>query len=228
MMPPYSWTGIYVGLNAGGAWSDSEVSTSTVFSPTIAIAGAQSVKPNGFTGGGQIGYNWQASSAVLGIEADIEYFGLKGSVTGGAVYPCCAPTAFAITQSVKTDWLATFRARLGYLVKPGTLIYVTGGSAVTNLQGTFTFTDTFAAATESASFNTTKLGWTAGGGVEWTLWDGWSAKGEYLFVSFPTASVASANLAAFAPPIAFPTNVFTHSADLDANIVRVGLNYKFD
>jgi outer membrane immunogenic protein len=238
MTPDYSWIGIYFGLNAGGAWGDSEVSTSTVFGPTgyfattsvpaIAAAGAQSVKPIGFAGGGQIGYNWQASSAVLGLEADIEYFGLKGSVTSGAVYPCCAPTALTITQNVKTDWLATFRARVGYLVTPGTLIYVTGGGAVTNLQGTFTFADTFAAAIESGSFNTTKLGWTVGGGVEWTLWNGWSAKGEYLFVSLPTASMAGTNLAAFVPRITFPTNVFTHSADLDANIVRVGLNYKFD
>src|SRR6266849_2004296 len=143
MMPVYSWTGAYIGVNAGYAWGDSEVATSTVFSPAgyfalssvsaIAAAGAQTINPNGFTGGGQIGYNWQASSAVVvGLEADFEYFGLKGSVTSGAGYPCCAPTGFSINQSVKTDWLATFRARLGYLVTPSTLIYVTGGGAVTN------------------------------------------------------------------------------------------------
>src|SRR5882672_3021397 len=75
MMPVYSWTGAYIGVNAGYAWGDSEVSTSTVFSPTgyfalssipaIAAAGAQTINPNGFTGGGQIGYNWQVSSATV-------------------------------------------------------------------------------------------------------------------------------------------------------------------
>jgi outer membrane immunogenic protein len=235
MMPAYSWTGAYIGLNAGYAWGDSEAATSTIFSPAgyfaatsvpaIATAGAQTINPNGFTGGGQIGYNWQASSAaVLGLEADIEYFGLKGSATSGAAYPCCLANSFTITQSVKTDWLATFRARLGYLVTPSTLIYVTGGGAVTNLQGTFTFTDNFAAATESASFTSTKLGWTVGGGFEWAMSGGWSAKAEYLFVRFPGVTTTSTNLVSTFGPS--PINVFTHSADLDANIVRLGLNYK--
>jgi outer membrane immunogenic protein len=237
MAPVYNWTGAYFGVNAGGAWGDSEATTTTVFSPTgyfatssvpaIAAAGAQTIKSTGFTGGGQFGYNWQASSStVFGLEADFEYFGLKGSATSGAVYPCCAPTNFTINQSVKTDWLATFRARFGFLVTPSTLVYVTGGGAVTNLRGTFTFTDTFATAAESGSFNSTKLGWTVGGGIEWAMWSGWSAKAEYLFVSFPGATVTSTNLTAYTPPISFPTNVFTHSADLDASIVRVGLNYK--
>jgi outer membrane immunogenic protein len=236
MAPAYSWTGLYIGVNAGGAWGDSEVATSTVFSPigyfatssvpAIATAGAQTVDTTGFTGGGQIGYNWQTGNVVAGVEADFEYLGLRGSVTSGAVYPCCAPTAFSINQSVKTDWLATFRARLGFLVTPATLVYVTGGGAVTNLNANFVFTDTFATAAESASFDSTKLGWTVGGGFEWAMWSGWSAKAEYLFVSFPSVTVTSTNLTAFGPPISFPTNVFTHSADLDVSIARVGLNYK--
>ncbi len=235
MMPVYSWTGAYIGLNAGYAWGDSEVATTTIFDPAgyfvassvpaIAAAGAQTINPNGFTGGGQIGYNWQASSStVLGLEADFEYFGLKGSSTSGAIYPCCAPTGFTINQNVKTDWLATFRARFGYLVTPSALIYVTGGGAVTDLKGTFGFTDNNSAAAESASFSSTKLGWTVGAGVEWTLWSGWSAKAEYLFVSFPSASVTSNNLTTTVGT--FPTNTFTHSADLDASIARFGLNYK--
>jgi outer membrane immunogenic protein len=235
MMPVYTWTGAYIGLNAGGAFGDSEVATTTLSPPVsyfattsvpaIAAAGAQTIKPNGFTGGGQIGYNWQASSAtVLGLEADFQYFGLKGSASASATYPCCAPTGFTISESVKTDWLATFRARLGFLVTPATLFYVTGGGAVTNLQGSFAFTDTFSSATESGAFNTTKLGWTAGGGVEWAMSGGWSAKAEYLFVSFPTVTTTSNNLNIGAP---VPAQTFTHSADLDAHIVRLGLNYKF-
>jgi outer membrane immunogenic protein len=237
-MPVYTWTGAYIGLNAGYGWGDSEVSTTTVFFapgigyfvassiPAIAAAGAQTINPNGFTGGGQIGYNWQAGgSMVLGLEADFDYFGLKGSSTSGAVYPCCAPTGFTINQNVKTDWLATFRARIGYLVTPNALFYVTGGGAVTDLKGTFGFTDNNSAAAESASFSSTKLGWTVGGGVEWMLWSGWSAKAEYLFVSFPGVTVTSNNLAlgGVAP---VPVSPFTHSADLDVSIARFGLNYK--
>jgi outer membrane immunogenic protein len=237
MMPVYSWTGGYIGLNAGYSWGDSETTTTTLFPvqayfaassvPAIATAGAQAVKPDGFTGGGQIGYNWQAGSAtVVGLEADFESFGLKRTVNSGAVvYPCCAPTAFAIASGVQTTWLATFRARLGYLVTPSTLLYVTGGGAVTDLQGAFAFADNFGPAFESGAFTTAKLGWTAGGGIEWAVSGGWSAKAEYLFVSFPTVTTTSTNLVVGGAAV--PNQTFTHSADLDANIVRLGLNYKF-
>ncbi len=228
----YGWTGPYFGLNAGGARGDSEVSTTTVFSAVgdvnitassvsaIAAAGARTINPTGFTGGGQLGYNWQFGSIiVLGLEADLEYFGLKGSST-------VTTATFTISQSVKTDWLATLRPRAGFLILPGTLFYVTGGIAFTNLQGNFAFSDIFTA-TESATFTSTKLGWTIGGGIEWAIWGSWSAKAEYLFASFPAATVTSTNLTAATPPGAFPSNVFTHSADLDVNVVRFGLNYRF-
>jgi outer membrane immunogenic protein len=233
-MPVYSWTGGYLGVNAGYGWGDSEVATTAVAGgyfadssiTAIASAGAQTINPKGFTGGGQIGYNWQAgSSTVLGVEVDFQSFRLTSTVASAAVYPCCAPTGFAIAQGVQTTWLATFRARLGYLVTPSTLLYVTGGGALSDFQGAFVFLDTFGPAAELGSFNTTKLGWTFGGGVEWAMWNGWSAKAEYLFVSFPSVTITSTNLVAGG--LAFPTSIFTHTADLDANIVRLGLNYKF-
>jgi outer membrane immunogenic protein len=238
MMPVYGWTGAYIGLNAGYGWGDSKLATSTVFNTpgyfaassvaAVNLAGAQTVNPNGFTGGGQIGYNWQAgSSTVLGLEADFEYLGLKGSSAVAAGYPGFLPTGFAINQAVKTDWLATFRARIGYLVTPSALFYVTGGGAITDLKGTFTFTDTFSNAFETASLSSTRLGWTVGGGVEWMLWSGWSAKAEYLFVSFPSASIGGAfSGSALTLAQNGANSPFTHSADLKANIARFGINYK--
>ena len=232
----YNWSGWYAGLNAGGAWGHSDASTATVFSPTgyfattsvpaIAAAGQQTDNTVGFTAGGQLGYNWQWSSAVFGLEADLEYFRQKGSAFSTSLYPCCAPTAFTINSSVTTDWLFTLRPRLGWAAN-NWLFYVTGGLAVTELKGDFTFTDTFATALETASVSKTKAGWTVGGGVEAGLWSNWTAKLEYLYVDFGSVGTTSTNLTAFTPPIAFPTNVFTHSVDLRSNIVRAGLNYKF-
>jgi outer membrane immunogenic protein len=232
----YNWSGWYVGVNAGGEWGRFSANSSTIFSPTgyfattspgaIAVAGAQSSKPTGATAGGQIGYNWQSGPALLGLEADFGYFGLKGSSSGTGIYPCCAPTGFTVNSSVKTDWLLTVRPRLGYAVD-NWLLYVTGGLAVTELKGNFRFTDTFATASESGSLSNTKTGWAAGGGAEWALSGPWSMKLEYLHVDFGKTSGTSTNLTAFTPPIAFPTNVFTHSVSLKSDIVRVGLNYRF-
>ncbi|MBC7577065.1 MAG: porin family protein [Tardiphaga sp.] len=234
--PVYNWTGLYLGVNAGGAWGRSAAATSTVFSPTgyfaatsvpaIALAGNQQLNGSGFTGGLTAGYNWQSSNIVFGLGADFNYLGLKASSSGSAVYPCCAPTSFTVASSVATDWLMTFRPRLG-LAHNNWLFYVTGGLAVANVKGNFVFTDTFATAAESAAFSRTKAGWTAGAGVEYALLNGWSVKGEYLHIDLGSESTTSSNLTAFTPTIAFASNAYRHSVDLKSDVVRVGLNYKF-
>ena len=236
--PMYSWTGFYLGVTAGGASGTFDPMTAVNFSPTgyfattsppaITAAGTQNIKPSGFTGGFEAGYNWQFSNIVAGLEGDIESFRLKGSSASGPVlYPCCAPTAFVVSSSASTSWLATARGRVGY-ANDNFLFFATGGAAFTTLKGNFAFSDTFATAAESGSVSNTKTGWTAGGGVEAGFWGNWSIKAEYLYVDFGRVSANSTNLTAFGPPpIAFPTNVFTHSADLKASIARVGLNYRF-
>lgn len=165
------------------------------------------------------------------MEADLDYLGLKGSTSTTAGYPSFAPSVFTINAAAGTDWLLTAPPQLGFAAG-NWLFYATGGVAVTNLKGNFAFGGNFctlftcvttAAAAESASFNTTKIGWTAGGGIEARLGGNWSIKAEYLFVDFGSVSVTSTNLTAGGS--AFPSSVFTHS--LTASIARVGLNYRF-
>ena len=236
MAPAYDWSGFYVGVNAGGAWNESNVTTTTLSppvsyfattsTPAIALVGNQNINRSGFTGGVTAGYNWQVGGAVLGVETDFNYFGIKGSSTGTALYPCCAPTSFTVNSSESTDWLWTLRGRVGFLATPALLLYGTGGLAVANLKASYLFTDTFAAATESASISTTRYGWTAGAGGEYALMNGWSIKAEYLYVDLGRASTTSNNLnlgGAF--PI--PLQTWTHTVNLHSNIGRVGINYKF-
>jgi outer membrane immunogenic protein len=234
--PAFSWTGWYVGVTAGGEWASSDPRTSTVFDPiagyfaassvpAIAATGTQHIGSSGATVGGELGYNWQAGMAVLGVETDFQYFGLKGSATNSALYPCCAPTGFTITSSVKTDWLFTLRPRLG-LAGDHWLVYGTGGLALADLKANFTFTDTFATALETGSISSTRAGWVAGVGGEYAFAPRWSFKVEYLHVDLGRVSTTSTNLTAFVPPIAFPTNVFTHSVDLKSDVVRAGVNFR--
>ncbi len=233
--PAFSWTGWYVGVTAGGEWASSDPRTSTVFDPiagyfaassvpAIAAAGAQHINSSGATFGGELGYNWQAGMAVLGVETDFQYFGLKGSATSSALYPCCAPTGFTISSSMKTDWLFTVRPRLG-LAGDHWMVYGTGGLAVADLKANFVFTDTFATALETGSISSTRAGWVAGVGGEYAFAPRWSVKLEYLHVDLGRVSTTSANLTAFAPPIPFPTNVYTHSIDLKSDVVRAGVNF---
>jgi outer membrane immunogenic protein len=236
MAPAYNWTGFYVGGNVGGQWGSADPTTSTVYDPSffgyfasssipaIAAVGSQHVNSSSVTGGFTAGYNWQVSSAVFGLEGDINYFGFKGSATGSALYPCCAPFGFTVSSSVSADWLATIRGRIGFLATPNWLLYATGGAAIAEVRGNFNFTDTFGA-TESGSIRDTRVGWTAGLGGEYAVGNGWSFKAEYLYVDLGRSTVTSSNLVWAGG--AFPTNPFTHSVDLKSNIVRVGVNYKF-
>ncbi len=219
----YNWTGFYAGLNAGYAWGRSNISSTldpvlTLNRQTVGEAASPSLDPNGFIGGGQIGYNYQVNQFVLGLEADFDYFHLSDSQASTTTYPVLGGT-FNSYAAVRTDWLFTLRPRLGYAVD-NFLIYGTGGLAVTRVKYDEAFSD-FTGAVDNFSVSETKTGWTAGGGVEYALRNNWSLKAEYLYAHFGSISAA--------PLFSTSTStLFRHDVPLNANIVRVGANYKFN
>lgn len=235
----YNWTGFYVGLNAGGAWGSSDPSTSAscvslgtlgpyftcADAARVTAAGTGSMSGSAFTGGGQLGYNWQSNSAVFGAELDFDSFHVRASRQGGGIYSGFAGAnpagPFTVVNSVSTDWLFTARARVGWAINQ-LLAYATGGLALTDLHGTNTYVDT-TVNNPNAIWNTsaTKLGWTVGGGLEWALNQNWSVKAEYLYVNFGSIT---ANAVVGIPAYA---NAISTSTDLTAHIARGGVNYKF-
>lgn len=251
--PPavFSWTGFYVGLNAGAAWgrSDVETSVSCDFVPgfaaayfcfpgggqanaaAIAAAGTGSMSGSGFTGGGQIGYNLQSGNVVFGAEFDVEAFNLKLSRQASGAYlvsvlPGLAGNTFTVTSSLDTRWLFTARARLG-LAFDSVLVFATGGLAVTDLRASHTFSDTHVIPAIGAgawSGSKTKTGWTAGGGIEWAAGRYWTVKVEYLYLNF--GSVDAAGLIVNPSPVGY-ANAISTSADLTAHIARAGINFRF-
>jgi opacity protein-like surface antigen/outer membrane protein OmpA-like peptidoglycan-associated protein len=233
------WKGFYIGGNAGGVKGSSDSHIFTVFSPTgyfattsvpaIAAIGRQKLSPRGFTGGGQLGYNFQHHHWLFGVEADFGVMHVSDDTVGSALYPCCAPTSFTIKQTLSNDWLFTARPRLGW-GNNNVMVYGTGGLAMTNFNYTGLFIDTFAAANESAKISAMKVGWVLGGGVEFKVGSSkhWSLKGEYLLADWGLSNTTSTNLTAFPPVrIPFPTNVFFHQTDLQQHIFRAGFNYRF-
>lgn len=233
------WGGGYVGFYTGGAKGGGDTTTSTVFSPTgyfaassvpaIAATGVQHPDTLGITGGFQGGYNFQFNNLVVGFEAEFGAYHTAGSKHATTAYPCCAPTGFTVRQTLQSEWLFTARPRLGGVVHHNTLIYLTGGVAITDSTYKGLFTDTFATAHENAEIDGTLTGWTVGGGAEFRLQDHLSFKVEYLYLSLgDPGAVTSTNLTAFTPPISFPSNVFTHTASgVNGHTVRIGFNHRF-
>ena len=231
-----NWTGFYLGVNAGYGFGKSDVSTETVFSPTgyfatasipqIQASGAGHVSPKGFTGGLTFGYNAQSGTTVYGLEFDADSFGLKGDRTAGSAYVVAPTTSYTLKETTKAEYLTTLRGRVGYADNRN-LWFGTAGLALTSIKIEDTFSDTFATASESVSKSKSKVGWTLGAGYEYAAPDQWTFKAEVLYVDFGKVSVDGNTLTAFTPAIAFPTNTFTHTANLKAEVVRIGFNYRF-
>jgi len=240
----YSWTGFYVGANAGYAWGRSDPASSftcqvpgacpynnPVQLAAFNAAGTGVLSPNAFTGGGQVGYNYQSGQLVYGVELDVESFRLNGGLAGGGLAPLGSRQSFAVTTSVNTNWMFTARPRVGWLVQPQLLLYATGGLAVTSLKVGNSVSDNCAAVplcglpnlAGASSVSESLAGYAVGGGGEWAFNPHWSVKGEYLYVNFGSVSTTLiTNLAGAAVP-----NTMTTSAKLNASIARFGLSYKF-
>jgi outer membrane immunogenic protein len=268
--PPPLWTGFYVGLNAGGTFSDNNsVDTAaapyfigpaggpfTVAGNTARALGAAAsattnlaVNTGGFIGGGQIGYNWQFSSAfVAGLEADIQGVaagnGTTSAISGAIVGPASSPARQYLTTtsvSKRLDYLGTVRGRLGWLFTPTLLVYGTGGLAYGGVSANTSIFQTALTAGGapianlpsfggSAPFSDTRVGWTAGGGVEWLFLPNWSAKVEYLYYDLgsvtQTFQVAQATTVA-GVPVSFANGV-TSTTRFNGHVVRAGVNYHFN
>jgi outer membrane immunogenic protein len=242
----YNWTGFYAGLNAGYAWGRSQATSSSdcpailgyycvggislANSAAVSADASGSLTPKGFTGGGQLGYNWQRGNVVFGVEADFNALDLNASFAAGRVYPSMAGIRYTTGVSVNTDWLITLRGRLGWAMQNDLLLYGTGGLAITKIEVRTNFADNNAAGGVSGAFgessnSETKLGWTVGAGLEWAFARNWTLKGEYLYVDF--GSVNTNAVIVYAPLLPANTNSLSTSADLTAHIARLGINYKF-
>jgi outer membrane immunogenic protein len=263
--PVCAWCGLYFGLNVGGTWSNSNsvnVNSAVAqdFDPDAdSIAAASAAGATGkipgeggarFLGGGQIGYNWQISSAWLGgIETDLQ--GVVGNGSGnGTLNTSVGPIDFfgnpdTVTTTIRTtkqlDYFGTLRGRFGYLFGPTFLAYGTGGLAYggvkastsigqTNNDCVFSLGDCAQPnASATGAISQTRIGWTAGAGLEWLFATRWSAKVEYLYYDLGSVTFANTPLVtgigtftgAGGPAIVNSTS----TADFRGNIVRVGVNY---
>src|SRR5882757_1513193 len=144
--PIYNWTGFYLGINGGGGWGRSHWD------------GLDTANLSGGLIGGTIGYNWQFGQAVVSVEGDIDWSGIKGTQLG-----CC---------TTENNWLATVRGRVGYAFDRF-LPYLTAGLAVGDIKSSVP---------GWPGGSASNAGWTVGAGLEVGVVANVSLKAEYLYV----------------------------------------------
>jgi outer membrane immunogenic protein len=236
MAPVYDWSGFYIGVNGGYSWGHSSRDLN-FFNPLngvlIATGTGAGRDLNGGLFGGQIGYNWQTSNWVFGIEADAQWTGQRGSTTVLCPLAGCLPalaaappgTGTAATLDDKLEWFGTIRGRVGVTVTPSFLLYATGGGAYGSLNSTLglsTFTATGVPVTIAASRNTDRFGWTVGAGIETLFYSNWSAKIEYLYMDL--GSIGNSVVLPVAAGFPLGANVTSRVTD---SIIRGGISYHF-
>jgi outer membrane immunogenic protein len=211
--PPISWRGFYIGAHLGGTWGSSEATDS---SSATTLNDSWSASPSGVVAGGQLGYNWQWGPTVLGVEMDLGNLGLAGS---GGTY---VPLGYDISTSTDTDFYMTVRGRLGVLVN-GWLLYATGGymGADTNVSILEACDTVFCTTpTVSASSSSFRNGWTLGAGFETSISPQWTAKVEYLYFDLGSVNLTTDS--------SFSGGANTWTVDTDGQLVRAGINYRFN
>lgn len=200
--PVANWTGWYAGIAGGIGWGRDQI-----FRPFDGSVTPTLTKSGGIVGG-TLGYNWQSAAFVYGLEADASWANIDPQGSDANVFPTCTAGGVG-TCGTELQFLATARARAGYLITPGILLFGTGGVAFGELKESVTALGATTTASEL------RVGWTAGGGVEAMLGGNWTGKIEYEHVDLgngPTTPVFA--------------GLTWESQSWKADIVRVGLNYK--
>jgi outer membrane immunogenic protein len=203
-VPIFTWTGFYIGVNAGGAFRVNN-NNNNVFIPGVAPLANNNGNNNArFIGGGQAGVNWQINQFVLGVEGD-----------GQAVVGSNNNNNNFGNNGNNVRFLGTVRGR-GGIAFDRFLVYGTGGVAFgtgpNNLNNPFLLGPIVA----NNNTNNWRVGYAVGGGVEYAFLNNWSIKVEYLFTDLGRTTNNNLFFGA--------NNNFRERN----HIVRAGLNYRFD
>jgi outer membrane immunogenic protein len=190
--PAFSWSGVYLGGQVGYGWGTSNVTTNGFSVPSLSQSGV--------VGGVHIGYNYQVSQFVFGLEGDV-----NGSSERDDNFNA------GVNYGIRKNIDASIRGRIGYAFDR-VLIYATGGGAYGG------FHTSYNDGTNFNGFNDGHVGWTVGGGLEYAIDNNWSVRAEYRYTDYGHINDDPFLLGAF-------NAVSQHVRD---NRVQAGFSYKFD
>jgi opacity protein-like surface antigen len=209
-VPYFGWTGFYFGANVGAGRYSTD--WSNPFGPQVF---GDAIDAGGWVAGGQLGFNYQLGSVVLGLEADASAADLDGTNT------CLVglnPLVGGVNCRAKVEAVGTIAGRLG-LAFDRTLLYIKGGGAWT--QDNYELNLVGVGGGTIYSANADHWGWTIGGGVEHALLANVTAKLEYNYLDFGSENVG------FGLPPAF-TVINNLSIDQQVHVFKLGVNYLFN
>jgi len=202
----YNWSGFYIGGNGG--WGQSRNCWDFLDAGGVAFASGCRERSGGLSGG-QIGYRWQASQWVFGLEAQGDWADLSNQRIS-LLNPL-------LSTRTSTDGIGLFTGQVGYAWNQA-LFYVKGGAAVTSNR--FSILTTLNNV-ELASASATRWGGTVGVGFEYGFTPNWSFGVEYNHLWMGDANNTFTGLNPFY------ARFVNNRIGQDVDLVTLRLNYKF-
>jgi opacity protein-like surface antigen len=233
------WDGAYVGVIAGEASSSTcnrwALNGATV-DPAIAheFNNRDCSKSSAVVGGVRLGENFQYKRLVLGIDADLDFWGAKGfnqSLKYSGAVPL--PGTYHYSDKPSPGGFAVIGPRIGYAGDTWLPYIQVGTGIATGSHGSTLYYTPPGAKIPTASFSGgrdfSSTGWVAGGGFELGLNGAWSITAEYLHSNFGKGSNSSRTCSGPVPTCAaFSGMLFDNIHEgFSANVVRVGITYWF-
>jgi outer membrane immunogenic protein len=204
--PVYDWTGVYFGVFGGGGYGNHNINDA--LGPNTPYADyTANYSSTGGVAGGELGYNWQSGSYLVGIEGDLFWSGIKGNDAAGV-----AAGSFAIT-SVDQDnlrWGGTLRVRTGFTIDRW-LMFFTGGYAYGNI--VHTNTDPVFGVDK---FTVQANGLTGGAGFAYAITNNVIGKFEYRYYNFNGYNRPNP-----------PNGQLPYTTETTYSVVTIGLDFKF-
>ena len=226
-----AWSGTYGGVSLGGRTVEADWTTTAADPPNPVDTTTNTASYNSTAAriGGFLGYNWEvAPTWIAGVEVDLGYANNNKTNAGipGTYGPVIgSPTAAALANdstSVKATWDGSLRGRIGALVTPAALVYLTGGVAWQNVEVSASCRGSgfgWCSLVHAPQTNTsTRTGWTLGGGVEGTISKDWQWRAEYRYADFGSKSETF---------FAGPLDAVTADVKIRTHTAIVGLVFKF-
>jgi outer membrane immunogenic protein len=202
--PVFTWTGFYIGGHVGYGWENVRERGFVTGVPFYDFR----YNAQGVVGGGHVGFNWQVNQFVFGMEGDVDGNGIRRTVSNPFFFPF--PTN---VTTYRAGVGGSIRGRIGVAFDRA-LFYATGGVAFQDFRITNGYG--FGLGIDGV-YNTTRAGYTVGGGIEYAFTNNWLVRVEYRYSDYGTFNNAST----IAP------GLFYRERIRDNRVVG-GLSYKFD
>lgn len=234
--PAYSWTGCYVGAQAGvtssksnWAYTNSNVYTATGNTDPQVVAGANFSDDRGLIGL-QAGCNRAiANSWLVGVEGSWIASPMNHDTNNNFI-PFPQDPEFNYREIVTTNIRSVFgiTGRLGYTVSPDWLVYAKGGYAIAEIETSGRVSPAFDPAIFDFTDTRWHSGWTAGGGVEYRLFNNVTVGAEYAYYRFGNANHSGVVSAVdTVNGVESPATPVNHRVNAEMQTVMARVSYAF-